>query len=69
MSENRLVEIETKLAFQEDTLQALNTVVCQQQRQIEHLEATVKLLIERYRQLSAEAGGDDKPVHEIPPHY
>jgi SlyX protein len=65
----RLIEIETKLAFQEDTIQALNAVVCQQQKQIEHLEATLKLLIERYRQLSAEPDTGNKPVHEIPPHY
>ncbi len=66
---DRLIEIETKLAFHEDTIQALNTVVCQQQKQIEQLEAMVTLLIDRYRQLSAEAGGGDKPTHEIPPHY
>ena len=67
---DRLIEIETKLAFQEDAVQALNSVVCQQQKQIEQLQATVKLLIERYRQLSAEAGGGARPAaHEIPPHY
>lgn len=66
---DRLIEIETKLAFQEDTIQALNDALCQQQKQIEQLEATVKLLIERYRQISTEAENGNKPVHEIPPHY
>jgi SlyX protein len=66
---NRLIEIETKLAFQEDTIQALNAVICQQQKQIDQLEATVRMLIERYRQLSATADADHKPAHEIPPHY
>lgn len=66
---DRLIEIETKLAFQEDTVQTLNAVVCRQQQQIEQLEATVKLLIERYRQLSAQADDGDKPMHEKPPHY
>jgi SlyX protein len=65
----RLIEIETKLAFQEDTIQSLNAVVCQQQKQIEQLQATVELLIDRYRQLSAAADVGDQPVHEIPPHY
>lgn len=69
MADDRLIEIETKLAFQEDTIQALNAIVCQQQKQIEQLDATVKLLIDRYRQLSAEAETSHKPVHEIPPHY
>jgi SlyX protein len=66
---DRLIEIETKLAFQEDTIQALNAVVCQQQKQIDQLEATLKMLIDRYRQLSAESDTGNKPVHEIPPHY
>jgi SlyX protein len=66
---DRLIEIETRLAFQEDTIQALNAEVCRQQKQIEQLEATVKALIDRYRQLSAEADPGQKPAHERPPHY
>jgi len=67
---DRLIEIETKLAFQEDTIQALNAVVCQQQKDIEQLQAIVQRLIDRYRQWSAEAEGGDKPsAQEIPPHY
>ncbi len=66
---DRLIEIETKLAFQEDTIQALNSVVCRQQQQIEQLEATLKLLIERFRQLSADQEPGGKPADERPPHY
>lgn len=67
MLTDRLTEVETKLAFLEDTVQTLNTVVCQQQKQIDQLEATVKMLIDRCRQLSA--ADNNKPRHEIPPHY
>ncbi len=35
MNETRLVEIETKLAYQEDTIQQLNDVVCLQHNQLE----------------------------------
>lgn len=65
---DRLIEIETKLAFQEDALSALNEVVCQQQLQIDQLTATLKLLIDRYRSLSETQAGS-KPVDEKPPHY
>ena len=35
--ETRLVELETRVAFQEDTIQQLNDTVTQQQFQLEHL--------------------------------
>ena len=66
---DRLIEIETKLAFQDDAIQTLNDVICRQQLEIERLEDTVKLLIERYRQLADAAPNANKPTHEIPPHY
>ncbi|MGX2040216.1 SlyX family protein [Methylocaldum sp. MU1018] len=68
MTEERLVDLETKLAYQEDTIQALNNVVCEQQKQIDQLEATCRLLVDRITQLSiaADAG---KIVDEKPPHY
>lgn len=68
MLEKRLVDLETKLAYQEDTIQALNKVVCEQQKQIDQLEATCRLLVDRIKQLSfaAETG---KVVDEKPPHY
>jgi SlyX protein len=69
MTIDRLIEIETKLAFQEDTIQALNDVVCRQQNQIEQLEAKLALLIDRFRQLSEEPAGNHKPQDEKPPHY
>ena len=37
MNDDRLVEVETKLAYQEDTIQQLNEVICRQQDQIDAL--------------------------------
>lgn len=68
MNEERIVNIETKIAYQEDTIMQLNKVVCEQQKQIDQLEATCKLLIDRMRELSA-AEDTGKPEIEIPPHY
>jgi SlyX protein len=68
MIEKRLVDLETKLAYQEDTIQALNNVVFEQQKQIDQLEATCRLLIDRIGQLAA--GTDlQKIIDEKPPHY
>ncbi len=66
---NHLIEIETKLSFQEDAIQSLNDVVTRQQKQIEQLEETMKLLIERYRLLSEAQLSATKPLDEKPPHY
>lgn len=68
MNDERIVNIETKISYHEDTIVQLNNVVCEQQKQIDALEATCKLLIERIRELSA-ASDSGKPKIEIPPHY
>jgi SlyX protein len=70
MNEDRIIELEVKVAYQEDLLQALNQVVSQQQQQIDRLEGVCRLLNERMQNLLAETGnsGGDT-VHEIPPHY
>jgi SlyX protein len=66
--DDRIISIETKLAYQEDTIQALNDVVCQQDKRIEQLESTCRILID---QLSAsdDPSASDNPQDEVPPHY
>lgn len=69
MNEQRLVNIESKLTFQEDQIDELNKTVYQQQLKIERLEAICEALAGQVRSL-AEAGGDGKgPANERPPHY
>ena len=71
MDEERIINLEIKAAYQDDLLQALNTVVSQQQQQIDRLEMTCQLLHERLKSLSTErdAGGGGGTGYEIPPHY
>lgn len=68
MSEERLVEIETKLAHQEYLLNELNDVVAKQQETIMRLEERYGTLVDRVRSISEAlpAGG---PQDERPPHY
>ena len=68
MIEERLVNIETKIAFQEDMIEELNKVVYLQQQKLSQLEATCKSLV-RHIQSLAEAGGESKAVNERPPHF
>ena len=67
MNEERITELEIKIAYQEDLLQALNTIVSDQQKQIGRLEETCKLLGERMVNM-VEPEAINHGV-EIPPHY
>ncbi|MBK9162304.1 MAG: SlyX family protein [Nitrosomonadales bacterium] len=69
MNEERLIDIETKLAFQEDQIDELNKTVYQQQQKLDQLTEVCKALAGQVRVL-AEAGNDGKsPANERPPHY
>ena len=68
MSDEQMIEIETKLAHQEHTIAELNDALSSQQTQISNLELMVTALRERIKSLSdmAPAGGEQD---EVPPHY
>ena len=67
MSEERLVDMEIKLAHQEQLLADLDQVVTDQQARIMQLEQLVTTLVERIRAIGE--GGSDAPQDERPPHY
>lgn len=68
MDDEKIVDIETKLAHQEDLLAALNDALTNQQAQIAELEHLCQSLVERLRALS-EAGTGHANDDERPPHY
>ncbi len=68
MSEERLVDIESKLAHQDQLLYELNDVVTQQQAKIMQLEALCNSLTDRVRTIGEslpDIAAEDSP----PPHY
>jgi SlyX protein len=67
MSEERLEDIEVKLAHQDQLLFDLDKVVTDQQARIMQLEELVTTLIDRVRAIGE--GGSDGPQDERPPHY
>lgn len=72
MTEQRLITIETKIAYQEDTITQLNDVICRQQSQIDALERLTHQLIGRVQDLSAiasQSSGEFSQGDERPPHY
>ena len=65
-SEERFVDIEIKLAHQEDLVESLNQRVYEQQKQIDKLEAMLTALAEHVRN---NAQSNQMPLNERPPHY
>ncbi len=65
--EARIAELESRLAFQDDSLQSLSDALYAQQRLIERLEMQMAALLRRVEDMRGQlpAGGDDVP----PPHY
>ena len=68
MEDEKLIDIETKLAHQEHTIAELNDALTNQQSQISNLDVQVRALMDRVRAMS-EALPDEQPQDEKPPHY
>ncbi len=67
-NEARLNELEMRVAFQDDTIQALNDIVADQQRQLEQLASMIKVVNRQVKSLdpgTSRSDGDEPP----PPHY
>ena len=69
-SEDRIIDIETKLAHQEHLVDELNQAVYRQQKKIDELEMLLGALAKRFRELSdASQDQDRSAANEKPPHY
>lgn len=68
MNEERLIEIETKVLYQEDTVEQLNQVICRQEEEIRKIQVAMTALTNSFKNLLEMTQGA-KPGHEKPPHY
>ena len=66
--QERLTELEIKLAHLEDHIEVLNDSVIRQQSLIEKLEQKLERLKDRF-EAEREAGADSDAADEKPPHY
>ena len=64
--EARIAELEMRQAFQDDTIQALNDVIVEQQRLITRMENQLELLAQRQADLHNQF---EETPNEPPPHY
>ena len=68
MNEERLINIETKVSYQEDLIEELNKTIYQQQQKLDRLEAVCRSLAGHIESLTAAKDGG-MPANERPPHY
>ena len=68
MQDDRLIDIETKLSYQESLLDQLNSIIIKQQAELDVLKRSLKNLQERVSLLN-EASSENNNINELPPHY
>ncbi|MBT7276354.1 MAG: SlyX family protein [Woeseiaceae bacterium] len=68
MQDDRLIDIETKLSYQESLLDQLNSIIIKQQAEVDVLKRSLKNLQERISLLN-EASSENNNINELPPHY
>ncbi|AYF90504.1 SlyX family protein [Pseudomonas sp. JS3066] len=65
--EMRIADLESRLAFQDDTIQTLNDVLVEQQRLVDRLQLQVAVLAKRQEELLSQFGPSEDEAP--PPHY
>ena len=63
--ENRLTELETKVAYQDQTIEELNPVVIELRKELEEVEKKLKNLVDQI----GDEGIKDASLEVPPPHY
>lgn len=65
--ENRLADLETRLAFQDDAIATLNATVARQDRELTDMRMLLQQLAGAVRGMQAAMPA--RPEDDIPPHY
>jgi SlyX protein len=69
--QQRIEELESKVAFQDDTIEQLNGEINQHQEAIHKVQQQLVLLGNRFKEIKDEMDTDQPQdiAHELPPHY
>ena len=69
--QERISELEAKVAFQDHTIEQLSEEIGAHQTSISLLQEQMRLLGDRFKQIKDDMGSEQEQqiVHEIPPHY
>lgn len=67
--EERLAELEIRLAWQDELVQSLNDTVAKLNDRLDLQQAQLKLLYQRLNEKASAENAPFNPANEIPPHY
>lgn len=65
----RICELETKLSFQENTIEDLNNVIINQQFSLDKMQQQLRLLAQKIRNLEPNNNIASQSEETPPPHY
>ncbi|MEO6679786.1 MAG: SlyX family protein [Pseudomonas sp.] len=65
--EERVNDLESQLAFQDDTIQSLNDILVTQQRVVERLQLQMNALLRRQEEMAGQFESSEEEAP--PPHY
>ena len=65
--EERVTDLESQLAFRDDTIQTLNDVLATQQRAVERLQLQMAALLKRQEEMAGQFESFEEEAP--PPHY
>lgn len=68
MNEDRFIDMETRLSYQDEALRSLSDTVARQQKRIDQLDNLCRQLLERLKS-QGEPAEKNTPADEVPPHY
>ena len=66
--ENIIIDLQTKLAFQDETINALNVIITDQQQQLDQLREDIRVLSLRISSVAESSNVSDEK-EPPPPHY
>ena len=67
--ENRIIELEIRLALQDELVGSLNDTVAKMQNTLDLQQAQLRLLYARQQAQTAESAQPYSLADEVPPHY
>jgi len=68
-TEHRLIDLESRFSFQEETIRELSEALVRQQQRIDRLEASLNVVAEQVQRGQTDDDAPHTPKDERPPHY
>jgi uncharacterized coiled-coil protein SlyX len=68
-SEKEIIELQSRILFQDDVIQKLDEVIIKQGEKLDRLHQRIDALEDKLEQLSFERDQTHTPADEKPPHY